>query len=130
MGRPPLGKKAMSATERQRRWRASKRARSAPKPAAHDVLIELLHARLSGLEADHAALRIKVAEMERLILRLVDAGFAGKHKAALNQSYADARRLKRTLKGVTGYQPAADLILGPAEAENRKPKRGARRKRK
>jgi hypothetical protein len=129
MGRPPIGKKAMSATERQRRWRA-KLAKSAPKPAASKASIGPLHARLSWLEADHTALRIKMAEMERFILQLVDAGFAGKHKAALNQSYADARRLKRTLKGVTGYQPAADLILGPAQAENRKPKRGSRRKRK
>jgi hypothetical protein len=51
MGRPPLGKRAMTKTERQQRWRQGKRAEqsphpdrdeSRPPPAANQKLIERL----------------------------------------------------------------------------------------
>ena len=57
MGRPPIGKRAMTATERQRRWRAKSRAnKSTSKPAASVRTVEQLQARVRELEADHAAL--------------------------------------------------------------------------
>ena len=58
MGRPPIGKRAMTATERQRRWRAKSRAnKPAPKPAASvGTASRSLQARVRQLEADQAAL--------------------------------------------------------------------------
>ena len=57
MGRPPIGKRAMTATERQRRWRLKSRAnKPAPKPAASVKTVARLQARVRQLEADHAAL--------------------------------------------------------------------------
>ena len=63
MGRPPIGKRAMTATERQRRWRAKSRAnKPAPKPAVRTV--KQLQARVRQLEADRAAL---IAAMGKLL---------------------------------------------------------------
>ena len=67
MGRPPIGKRAMTATERQRRWRAKSRAnKPAPKPAA-SVRTVSLQARVRQLEADQAAL---IAAMGKLLLAM------------------------------------------------------------
>ena len=70
MGRPPIGKRAMTATERQRRWRAK-----SPKPAASARTVSRsLQARIRELEADHAAL---CAAMGRLLHAMaLEAGTA------------------------------------------------------
>jgi hypothetical protein len=122
MGRPPIGKRAMSATERQRRWRAKLRA-SKPgiRPAASAALVARLQARVRELEDDYAALWTKMekrrAVMERILLQPMGAG-SRKRKASRNQRHAAARRLARELDGVTGYQRACDLIWGPAQAKS------------
>jgi hypothetical protein len=121
MGRPPIGKKAMSATERQRRWRAKLRA---SKPGVQQAVsaahVARLQARVLELDAENTALWTILgkhrATMERLLQRL-GAG-SRKRKASLNQRYAAGRRLKRELDGVTGYQRACDIIWGPAQAKS------------
>jgi hypothetical protein len=49
MGRPPIGKKAMTAAERQRRYRAGLTAK--PAPTGKDREIARLKARVRDLEA-------------------------------------------------------------------------------
>jgi hypothetical protein len=121
MGRPPIGKKAMSATERQRRWRAKLRAGTpGVQPARSAALVAWLQARVRELEADNAALWTLMGKQRAVMERLFKRMGVGprKHKASLNQRYAAARRLKRELDGVTGYQRACDIIWGPAQAKS------------
>jgi hypothetical protein len=122
MGRPPIGKKAMSATERQRRWRAKLRAsKPGVQPAASTALVKRLQSRVRVLEADNAALWTMLgkhrAAMEKILLQRMGAG-SRKRKASRNQRHAAARRLARELDGVTGYQRACDIIWGPALAKS------------
>jgi hypothetical protein len=65
MGRPPIGKKAMTATEHQRRWRQKRRRQTPSAPAwlsADLALIErLTHERDYAREGLELALRPRVA---------------------------------------------------------------------
>src|SRR6478672_4927510 len=68
MGRPPIGKRAMTATERQRRWRAKSRAnKPAPKPTASVRTVERLQARVRELEAGHVALCAAMGKLLHVI---------------------------------------------------------------
>jgi hypothetical protein len=119
----------MSATERQRRWRAKLRA---SKPGVQQAVsaahVERLQARLRELEAENAALWTILgkhrAAMEKILLQRMGAG-SRKRKASRNQRHAAARRLARELDGVTGYQRACDIIWGPAQATSASTKRAA-----
>ena len=141
MGRPPIGKRAMTATERQRRWRAKSRAnKPAPKPAASVRRVERLQARVRQLEADHAALcaamgKLLHAMAQRLADRskrarlVLEANFrefqaelarlrsvrnlAGRPKTRLDK-VLDKRRLVVT---VTGYRRHMLWLLDPDSNE-------------
>jgi hypothetical protein len=81
MGRPPIGKRAMTATERQRRWRTKSRAnKPAPKPAASVRTVEQLQARVRELEAGHVAL---CAAMGKLLHVIAQRPAARSKKARL-----------------------------------------------
>ena len=104
MGRPPIGKRAMTATERQRRWRAKSRSnKSAPK--------EPLQARVRQLEADQTAL---IAAMGKLLLAMPQR-HAGRAKrsgfdAAVREFRAVLARLQhdRTSRPKTGPDKVLD----------------------
>ena len=104
MGRPPIGKRAMTATERQRRWRAKSRSnKSAPK--------EPLQARVRQLEADQTAL---IAVMGKLLLAMPQR-HAGRAKrsgfdAAVREFRAVLARLQhdRTSRPKTGPDKVLD----------------------
>src|SRR5262245_57281621 len=122
MGRPPIGKQAMSATERQRRWRAKRQAsKPVRKPAE----------RICELEAAYAALlttmKDRHAALQSIIDRL-DQDAACKRKALLNQKHADTRQLERKLKGVTGYGAVCDIVWGPAQGPETTPAAAGARK--
>ena len=92
MGRPPIGKRAMTATERQRRWRAKSRS-DKPKPAAS----RSLQTRVRQLEADLAALR---AAMGRLLYAIAQRPAASSKKARLvldREFQAELARLRSDL---------------------------------
>jgi hypothetical protein len=88
MGRPPLGKQAMSDAERQRRHRAAHpvtkpvtkpaaqaAAQAAAEIAALKAQIASLKARIAELDRDNVALKARIAELETEIARLrVGAG--------------------------------------------------------
>jgi predicted RNase H-like nuclease (RuvC/YqgF family) len=136
MGRPPIGKRAMTAAERTRRHRERKFGKR-NKPTAKTV--EQLQARVRELEADYAALYRANEElhagMERLVFRLMDPAFTRSRRASLNQMNAAARRSRKrgfedhAKRIVTGYQATCDLMYGPAPAENSARTRRAARKR-
>jgi hypothetical protein len=171
MGRPPIGKQAMSATERQRRWRAKKRA-SKPiiQPAAaaarvgrreleadptalwtmaqrladsllvfvarvHELEIELACVRAEQeAPPDAASLPKTYRKRYEVARRGLERRFKDRVRQEayslllflpdLRQRLEQAERQNRRDKGhdgrkplvplMTGYQPAADLILGPA----------------
>jgi hypothetical protein len=137
MGRPPIGERALTAAEKQRRYRERKFGKR-NKPSA--ALVERLQARIRELEANQAALN---ALVEQLLTRnreleasqaALDAAAkklfrAMKHHSKDARLAFEARREffaefarqhpKRILATmVTGYQPACDLILGPASNES------------
>src|SRR5262245_4906945 len=117
MGRPPIGRKAMSATERQRRWRAKLRAsKPGGQPAASAAVVAWLQTRVRELEADNAALWTLMGKQRAVMERLFKRMGVGSRKH--DQRYAAARRLKRELDGVTGYQRACDIIWGPAQSKS------------
>jgi uncharacterized coiled-coil protein SlyX len=63
MGRPPIGKVAMTSTERSRRYRAGLATKPATKPApASDPATD---ARIHELEAELAQARKRIADLER-----------------------------------------------------------------
>jgi hypothetical protein len=69
-----MGKQAMSATERQRRWRAKKRvSKAAPKPAVSTGASERLQARLRELETERAALRTEIEKLHAEVTRFMRA---------------------------------------------------------
>jgi hypothetical protein len=138
MGRPPIGKWAMSGAERVRRHREKLR-RNSPATRTAAALVAQLQTRVRELEADYAALyranEERQAGMERLVLRLMDPASARKRRASLNKMNAAVRLsrkrgFERSAKRiVTGYQAACDLILGPAQAKSSaKTKRATARK--
>jgi hypothetical protein len=67
MAGKPIGDRAMTATERQRRWRAKKRA---GQPAATVAQLKL---RLRELEAECAALRVEVEKLGAQVIRFMRA---------------------------------------------------------
>jgi hypothetical protein len=77
MGRPPIGKRAMSATERQRRWRANlanKPAKPAPKQVATaSGASRALQDRVRKLEAERAALRAELDKLQAEVIRFIRA---------------------------------------------------------
>jgi hypothetical protein len=127
MGRPPIGKRAMTATERQRRWRAKSRAN---KPAQKPAASRGLQARVRQLEADLAALR---AAMGRLLYAIAQRPAASSKKArlVLDREFraelarlrSDLARLDKGLDGrrlvvtVTGYRRHMVWLLDPDSNE-------------
>ena len=108
MGRPPIGKRAMTATERQRRWRAKSRAnKPAPKPAASVRTVERLQARVRHLEADHAAL---CAAMGKLL-------------HAMAQRLADRSKRARTVFEASSRAFQSELARLQARPDPEKAKR-------
>ena len=128
MGRPPLGKRAMTTTERQRRWRAKSRA---DKPTFKSAAAALgqLQTRVRELEVGQAAL---CATMEKLAQRST----ARSKKARLDREFqAELARLRSILssrpktrldKGldgrrfvvtVTGYRRRMFWLLDPDSNE-------------
>jgi hypothetical protein len=67
MGRRPIGEQAMTATERQRRWRAKVRAN---KPAG---TVERLQARIRQLEIERAVLRTEIEKLHAEVSRFMHA---------------------------------------------------------
>ena len=105
MGRPPIGKRAMTATERQRRWRAKSRAnKPAPKPAARTL--KQLQTRVRQLEADHAAL---CAAMGKLLHAIVQ-GRADRSKRARLVFEANVREFRAELARLRSVR---DLVSRP-----------------
>jgi hypothetical protein len=70
MGRRPLGKKALSPTERQRRWRAKVRA---GKLALQPVTVARLQVRIRELEIERAALALRVEKLGSEVGRFMHA---------------------------------------------------------
>ena len=132
MGRPPIGKRAMTATERQRRWRTRSRAnKPAPKPAASVRTVEQLQARVRELEAGHVAL---CAAMGKLLHVIAQRPAARSKKARLVldrefqaelarlRSVRDLAsraktRLRRFVVTVTGYRRRMFWLLDPDSNE-------------
>src|SRR5262245_61530530 len=97
----PIGTHAMTATERQRRWRAKKRA---SKPTT----VQQLQARIAELEAEREAAQAALEgfghQLDELVNRVDRHSARSKYKRELE------RRAKRTPSWVVGYQAACDWI--------------------
>jgi hypothetical protein len=123
MGRPPIGKRAMTATERQRRWRAKSRSsKSVLKPAAKTADQAALIAAMGKLllamsqkptgRSKRSGFEAAVREFRAVVARLQDPAGRPKDKGP------DERRFKLT---VTGYgrrmfwltDPDSDEVIGP-----------------
>jgi len=113
MGRPPIGKRAMTGAERMRRHRERKFGKK-DKPAARTTA--LLQARILELEAHQDALGAALGKLFQAMTnrsKRVQRAFAD-CKREFFAEFARQRRLAAPVPMVTGYQPAADRILGPA----------------
>jgi hypothetical protein len=110
MGRPPIGKRAMTATERQRRWRAKSRAsKPAPKPAASVRTVEQLQARVRELEAHHTALRATMGKLLHVIAQR-PAARSKKARLVLDREFqAELARLRSILSSRPKTQPDKGL---------------------
>src|SRR5258708_4879374 len=117
MGRSPIGKRAMTATERQRRWRAKSRAnKPAPKPPASARTVAQLQTRVRELEADHTAL---CAAMGKLLHAMAQR-LAGRSKRAwpvLEASFREFQAELARLRGVREARP--DLASRPKTPLNK-----------
>jgi len=132
MGRPPIGKRAMTATERQRRWRTRSRAnKPAPKPAASVRTVEQLQARVRELEAGHVALCAAMGKLLHVIAQR-PAARSKKARLVLDREFqaelARLRsvrdlgsraktRLRRFVVTVTGYRRRMFWLLDPDSNE-------------
>ena len=74
MGRRPIGEQAMTATERQRRWRAKKRViKAGPQPAALTAPVGQLQTRIHQLEIERAVLRTEIEKLHAEVSRFMHA---------------------------------------------------------
>ena len=104
MGRPPIGKRAMTATERQRRWRAKSRANKA---GASDRTV--LQARVRQLEADQAAL---IAAMGKLLLAMAQRPAGRAKRSGLEAAVREFRAVLARLQHDRTSRPKTRLDKG------------------
>jgi hypothetical protein len=102
MGRPPIGKRAMTATERQRRWRAKSRSnKSVPK--------EPLQARVRQLEADQTAI---IAAMGKLLLAMPQRHAGRAKRAGFDAAVREFRAVLARLQHDRTSRPKTQLDKG------------------
>jgi len=102
MGRPPIGKRAMTATERQRRWRAKSRSnKSVPK--------EPLQARVRQLEADQTAI---IAAMGKLLLAMPQRHAGRAKRAGFDAAVREFRAVLARLQHDRTSRPKTRLDKG------------------
>ena len=101
MGRPPIGKRAMTGTERQRRWRArSRSSNTAPKA---------LQTRVRQLEADQAAL---IAAMGKLLAAMSQRSAGRAKRSGFDAAVREFRAVLARLQHDRTSRPKTQLDKG------------------